>query len=112
MGCVSDQDPLPILLMADYHADPLWYRTPHGTGGRMISLESLPLSPALKRRLRAWADRYDGLMATGYEWPSPEVGLAWVAEGRDLLEPLRVELGPGYDVLYFHSLRPQRPRSP
>jgi hypothetical protein len=37
-----DHRSIPILLMADYLADPLWHRTAEGTS--MISLDALPLS--------------------------------------------------------------------
>jgi len=45
--------------------------------------------------------RYDALMDTGYEWPSLVEKASWEAAGRALLEPLREELGQGYDVQYF-----------
>lgn len=89
--------------MADYLADPLWYRGPHGTGEYMISLDRLPLSAELKGRLRAWADRFDALMHTDYEFPSDADEAAWIADGRALLGPVQEELGPDYDVDYFHE---------
>lgn len=67
----------------------------------MIPLDRLPLSAKLKIRLRAWASRYDTLMDTGYEWPSPADEAAWVMDGRALWKPVRDELGPDYDVRYF-----------
>jgi hypothetical protein len=94
---------IPVLLMADYYADPLWHRSPAGKGAVMISLDSLPLSAELKIRLRKWAQRFDELMETDYEWPSDAEAAAWVAEGQALLEPLRHELGDEYDVTYFHG---------
>lgn len=90
--------------MADYGADPLWHRGVDGGGVAMISLDTLPLSTALKSRLRAWAHRYDILMqAGGYAWPDPATKAAWITEGRALLAPVRRELGPGYDVAYFEE---------
>ncbi|HEU5008465.1 MAG TPA: hypothetical protein VFT67_15930 [Jatrophihabitantaceae bacterium] len=98
---MSDRDPVRLLLMADYLADPLWYRSTTGVGESMVSLERLQLSADLKSRLRAWARRFDALMDTDYEWPSRMEEATWEAAGRALLEPLREELGPGYDVQYF-----------
>ncbi|MGH3189113.1 MAG: hypothetical protein ACRDPY_37870 [Streptosporangiaceae bacterium] len=99
---MSDQEPVvPLLLMADYLADPLWYRSSSGAGECMVSLDRLPLSAELKSQLRAWAARYDALMDTGYEWSGRLEEAAWDADGRALLEPLREELGRGYDVQYF-----------
>ncbi|MGH3430693.1 MAG: hypothetical protein ACRDQZ_24530 [Mycobacteriales bacterium] len=96
--------PIPILLDADYGADPLWRRDSSRPGGSsMLPLDNLPLSPELKGRLRAWADRFDDLMHTDYEWPTAAEEARWIAEGRALVEPLRAELGPGYKVEYFHD---------
>jgi len=95
------REPVPLLLMADYLADPVWYRSSNGAGGCMVPLDRLPLSAELKSRLRAWAGRYDALMDTGYEWSSRLEGAAWVVDGRVLLGTLRTELGRGYDVQYF-----------
>ncbi len=100
---VSDRERVRLLLMADYLADPLWYRASSGVVTYMIRLESLPLSAKLRERLRAWASRYDALMETGYEWPNPAEEAAWVVDGRSLWNILRVELGPGYDVRYFYG---------
>lgn len=88
----------PILLMADYGADPVWERLPDGKAGPMISIDSLPLSDGLKGRVRAWADRFDNITDTGCEFPSAAEEGAWAAEGRVLLELLRRELGPGFQV--------------
>ncbi|MDQ2852895.1 MAG: hypothetical protein M3Y49_19580 [Actinomycetota bacterium] len=98
---MSDRAPVPLLLMADYLADPVWYRSSSGTGECMVSLDRLPLSAELKSRLRAWAGRYDALMDTGYEWSSRSDEDDWERDGRVLLETLREELGRGYDVQYF-----------
>jgi hypothetical protein len=97
----SDRAPVPLLLMADYLADPIWTRSSSGAGGCTVPLDRLPLGDELKSRLHAWAARFDALMDTGYEWPSRMEEIAWVSEGRVLLETLRQELGWGYDVQYF-----------
>jgi hypothetical protein len=102
---MSDQAPVPLLLMADYLADPIWTRSPSGAGRCMVSLDRLPLGAELKGRLRAWAARFDALMDTGYEWPSRMEEIAWVSDGRVLLETLKQELGRGYDIQYHHGGR-------
>jgi hypothetical protein len=106
---VSVSDPVTILLMADYRADPLWRRYESRESKRVMSLDlnSLPLSPELKQQLRAWAARFDALAETGYEWLSADHERQWVTDGRALLEPVRQELGPGYDVIYFADQIPQ-----
>lgn len=98
---MSDRAPVPLLLMADYLADPVWTRTSSGAGGCMVPLDRLPLGAELKGRLRAWAARFDALMDTEYQWPSRSEEISWVGDGRVLLETLQEELGRGYDVQYF-----------
>ncbi|MEO7124880.1 MAG: hypothetical protein ABI382_05250 [Nakamurella sp.] len=44
---MSDRTPVPLLLMADYLADPVWTRTSRGAGGCMVPLDRLPLSAEL-----------------------------------------------------------------
>jgi hypothetical protein len=102
-GLVGASEPVPILLMADYWADPLWRCCESGEASRVISLDldSLPLSSQLRQQLRAWAARFDALSETGYEWPNVTEERQWVTDGRALLEPVREELGSGYDVTYF-----------
>ena len=102
---MSHQAPVPLLLMADYLADPNWTRSPSGADSGMVPLDRLPLDAELKGRLRAWAARFDELMDTGYEWPSRTEQIAWVSDGRVLLETLRQELGRGYDIQYHHDGR-------
>ncbi len=98
---MSDRAPVPLLLMADYLADPVWTRTSSGAGGCMVPLDRLPLGAELKGKLRAWAARFDALMDTGYQWPSGREEITWVGDGRVLLKTLQEELGRGYDVQYF-----------
>ena len=89
--------------MADYGADPLWRRYASGETARLIALnlDTLPLSTTLKQDLRAWAARFDALSETGYEWPNAADERKWITDGRALLEPLRRELRPEYEVSYF-----------
>jgi hypothetical protein len=98
---MMDRSPVPLLLMADYLADPIWTRSSSGVGGCMVPLDRLPLRAELKGRLRAWAARFDALMDTGYEWPSLMEEIAWVSDGRVLVETLRKKPGRGYDFQYF-----------
>jgi hypothetical protein len=94
---------VPLVMMADYLADPMWVRSPSGRGGRMVPLEELPLSADLVGRLRAWAGVFDDLARTNYEWPSAEAHLRWIDTGRSLCEEARAELGDLFDVAYFHD---------
>jgi hypothetical protein len=90
-------------MMADYLADPMWVRAPDGRAMQMVRLDDLALSSGLKDRLRQWARRYDELAATAYSWPSEETRESWVAAGRVLHEEVDAELGPSFDVRYFHD---------
>ena len=74
-------DPMPtrVRVMADYSADPLWDESP--SGGGMLRLDEMPLSPDLRRRLRAWADNHDRLLGVRLEWPGADVRRDWVARG-------------------------------
>ena len=92
--------------MADYGADPLWTRTREGKGGSMVALETLPLSASTQRRLRGWAEQHDEIFRNE-AGPGPPEGVVaqWVALGRGLLDTLRHELEPDYDVAYFEDYR-------
>jgi len=46
-----------LVLMPDYEADPLW----DNEGGEMVSLDALPISAALRGRVRSWARRWETL---------------------------------------------------
>lgn len=96
-------EPTSLLMMADYSADPMWVRAPDGRAMQMVKLDDLALSSGLKDRLRQWARRYDELARTDYNWPSEEIRESWVAAGRVLYEEVCVELGPSFDVQYFHD---------
>lgn len=102
-GLVGASKPVPILLMADYCADPLWRRCESCQASRVVDLDLdlLPLTSQLKQQLRAWAARFDALSNAGFEWPNIAEERQWITDGRALLDPVRKELGPGYDVTYF-----------
>ncbi len=72
----------------------------------MVRLDELPLSSALKGHLRSWAARFDRLAETNYEWPSSAEHARWVDAGSLLCQQVRGELGPDFDIEYFHTPRP------
>jgi hypothetical protein len=74
----------------------------------MVRLDELPLSPALKKRLRSRAARSDRLVETNYEWPTATERTRWVDVGRSLCQETRAELGPSFDVEYFHGTESRR----
>jgi hypothetical protein len=92
--------PRRIELFCDYGADPLWARDSRGESG-MVEIDSLPLSEALSRDLRAWAKSFMDIT-----WP-PDTRVADQAmfrlhsqEGAELAARLRRELGDGVEVVY------------
>jgi len=86
----------PVRLGADYFASPL--RLPTDRGWASVPLDRFDLSPGLRRRLADWASAFDALMKTNYAWPSPRARDDWLRECEALLEELRAQLGPAYDV--------------
>jgi len=86
-----------LILMPDYHADPVWY----WSSGWGASLEDLPISDEIREQLRTWARWYETLMDTGYEWSGPKERDAFEREGRRLWMALRAELRGHYRVGYF-----------
>ena len=91
-----------LLVMADYLADPIWLRDEDGRGSVSGQLERLPLSAGLVVRLRAWAARFGALQQSDHEWPDEATRVAWTEEGSRLTDAVRAELGPNYDVQFFH----------
>jgi hypothetical protein len=93
-----------IKLMADYFAFPLWAV---GSGdldeswSGMLTPDVLLLSASLVEQLQHWADQYDTLFDTEFEWPSEEARIGWINQGGRLAAQLRAELGPAYEVEYF-----------
>ena len=96
-----------IALMAEYVAWPIW-----GPKGPMAE-DELPLSQALKDRIKAWFNVWDPGWSRP-DWPvfepptkghrtkrtkTPKGG-SWNAEGRAIVEAMQEELGPRYRVVY------------
>ena len=87
-------------LMADYDCFPLWEQTEAGI--RNIDPSELPISPALRDALDAWAKRYDDILdrddprQSGFRTMEDQV--AFENDGRTLLERLKMELGESYNV--------------
>src|SRR5262245_5418087 len=96
-----------IKLMSDYGCFPLW-----GTEEiANIDPETLPLSPELRKELRAWADAYDKTL--NQEYPSdsgfsnPAEEEAFEVEGRRLWRVLQEKLGQDFRVFYFSNQQNQ-----
>lgn len=85
--------------MADYGAFPLW-----ADQAGDLDTGELPLSASLVAELQEWAETHDRLLGPTFEWPSRQAKFDFVAEGRRLLDLLREELGPGYEVVYFDDI--------
>jgi hypothetical protein len=112
-------EPVPLLFMADLTADPIWLRAPddvyHLADG-MVSLDSLPLSDDLKRRVRAWAKVNDekfeeGTWPEGKQW-TPELEAEhrrWADEGHVLFNEIKAELGPAYDIRHVAEQTKRKP---
>jgi hypothetical protein len=88
--------------MAEYGCQVLWWDGGDQVGP--IEPDDLPLSDQLKSRLLAWGQAYDAILnmddpaSSGF--PSPQAQAAFTAEGQELLELLKQELGNGYAVRY------------
>ncbi|MBV9786582.1 MAG: hypothetical protein JOZ51_00285 [Chloroflexi bacterium] len=100
-----------IKLMADYESWPLWWAGDADPGN--IDPHTLPLSPATIARLEAWADAFDATLnrddPASSDFASDAAFEEFEAEGRALLQLLRKELAPEYQVLY-HSMKDDRLR--
>jgi hypothetical protein len=86
--------------MAEHNVgDPVWDRSPGGGWGPVV-LAELEVSDLLIQQLRDWNEAFESTALTGFEWPSPQVGEAWIATGWDLAYRLQNEL-PDIDIRYF-----------
>jgi hypothetical protein len=93
-----------IKLMADYFCHPLWHNGGVDVGD--IEPASLPISEDLQRDLDAWARAFDAILdmddpANKGGFESPQAVARFVADGAQLAQRLRDELGPGWDVDYW-----------
>lgn len=88
--------PLEIRMFCDYGAEwPLWE-----TG--MITPESLGLSPALTKRLRAWTDYYLAHATSDRNWlVTSQQDAAWYADGKRPSDHMNRELRGTAHVLYI-----------
>jgi hypothetical protein len=94
--------------MAEYTEPPwpLW----RGLRGRApLAEDDLPLSPALKDRLKAWLNAWSEPSWVQSTWPiwQPPPGVSaeqdealWVQEGKAIREALQAELGDEYEVVF------------
>lgn len=88
-----------VCLYPDYSASPTWSCPGDGN----VELSELPISNALRRRLRLWADRYESTdydATPGEEFGEDAVREAFDAEGRALWRALAEELAPELRVAH------------
>lgn len=90
-----------VLVMPDFLSCGLW-----DARGKHLTPESVPLSPALRRRLKAWCAQYDR-----HNWERPrsdqQAEAAVVAishEGREIAKALKAEQ-PDWTVDYFDEFK-------
>lgn len=91
--------------MAEYgQLLPLWDKSPSpdmwfGPFDRGM----LGLSEGLETRLVRWNERFETLVGSNLEWPSPKEHLAFVVDGHLLAADVQREFGPRVVVLYLDS---------
>lgn len=90
--------PRRVVVMADYHAFPIWERTPGRPPGG-LSPSSLPLSRQLVSDLLSWNDTYgeDGSQSFFQRMKAER---DFRREGLALVERVQHELGPDFVVGY------------
>ena len=93
-----------LRVMADYDCWPLW----NDDDPDNVDPATLPISAALLDRLARWQQRFDDLLDRADPARSPGFATdyaeaAFEAEGRQLAEDLRRELGPGTPVRYWRD---------
>jgi hypothetical protein len=89
-----------IILYADYAPWPLW------SNRGLLDEGALPLSMALKTRMKAWLNAYSH--SPRPDWPlwvassvdEDEAEAEWVAEGNFIRGLIAAELGPGFNVRF------------
>jgi hypothetical protein len=84
-----------VKLMSDYSADwPLW-----SAEEGLLTPESLALSPALVADLLAWQELFECEFRWDHGWRSPESEARYARIAPELLNRLRIELGPTWQVV-------------
>ncbi|MBB2975928.1 hypothetical protein FHX49_001495 [Microbacterium endophyticum] len=70
-------------------------------GDREVVGESIVISPDLRKRFRAWNQTWQVVLDPVLEinWPDPEAGRQWIAEGNALVQDLQHEIGTKYRVV-------------
>lgn len=86
-----------LRLMADYTADPVW--TDEGMG----DLEDLPISARLRKELREWAHEWKLILGPSFEVREKDRYRRWTASGERHALHLEKELGPAFEVEYWHQ---------
>ena len=94
----SEGQTVAVRLMADYAADPVW------TKEGMADLDDLPISPRLRADLRAWAHEWELILGRTFVVREKERYQRWLASGQCHAKALQKELGPRYEVEYWHRL--------
>lgn len=89
-----------VRVMADFSAEGLWAKDGSGCGAC-----ELPISDALKKRLRAWQDWFEDdcesyLPPEERNQPRDFNVAAFSAEGREIARAIKSEL-PDWTVIYF-----------
>ncbi|HHH1591716.1 TPA: hypothetical protein ACPZUF_000416 [Yersinia enterocolitica] len=91
-----------IKLMADYGCHPLWETTPNDFGD--ISPNELPISIELQDSLKRWADRFEAILnmddPASSRFKSTSEEEMFIADGYELAQRLRDELGSEYEIIY------------
>ena len=69
--------------------------------GREVVGESIAISPGLRKRFRAWNQTWQVVLdpVSEINWPDPDVGREWIAEGNALVQDLQHEIGTKYRVV-------------
>lgn len=83
-------------LECEIHSDPIWW-APDLAGW----LDELPLKDGTGRALRKWADCYETLMGTDFDWPDPRSKRRFRDTGRRLWAQVQDELGDDWEVGYY-----------
>ncbi len=83
-----------VRIMCDYEANGVWDRA-----GRCCDLDDLPVSPELRRAIRAWQEWYE-LGCPGERFSRGFVSTAHAHMGLAIAIEVKVEL-PDWTVIYF-----------